>query len=103
MRILEYMSHLASNSTAALDPSTCTGNLLQCLGFKIISIVESALILAIYTLTMVYVLYHVGWSLDKSAYVTMLVFFIAELASLILYIFNATGTNETGGIPVILA
>ena len=42
MRILEYMSHLASNSTAALDPSTCTGNLLQCLGFKIISIVESA-------------------------------------------------------------
>lgn len=73
------------------------------MGFKIISIIETGALLGIYTLTMCYVLYKVGWSLDKSAYLTILVFFVAELCSLILYIVNAFGDESTGGMPDLLA
>lgn len=55
------------------------------------SILESFILLTIYTLTMLYTIYRVGRNLDRSAYATILSFFVAELISLILYIVNATG------------
>ena len=92
---------LASQSPSSAND--CTADLLKCLGFKIISIIETGALLGIYTLSMCYVLYKVGWSLDKSAYITILVFFVAELTSLILYIVNAFGDQTTGGMPDLLA
>ena len=68
--------------------------------FKVISITETATILSIYTGTMFWVLYHVGKSLEYSSYLTIAVFFLSELISLIIYIANVFITDQsTDGIP----
>ena len=69
----------------------CDEGLLKCLIVKIFNILETAILLLIYSLAMVVVIYRVGRSLERSAYVTILSFFVAELVSLILYIVNAMG------------
>lgn len=57
--------------------------------FIILSLTESFIVLGLYTFTMLHVLYNAGKSLDLSAYITISVFFISELASLIFYCINA--------------
>lgn len=93
-----------SNSSLFGEPDTCIQQ--KALYYKILSLSESLLVLGIYTLTMLHVLYTVGKSLDLSAYITISVFFIAELASFILYCINAfTDTDEAimlGTVPEII-
>jgi hypothetical protein len=73
---------------------------LESTAFKVISITETALILGIYTATMLWVLYHVGKSLEYTSYLTIGVFFFSELISLIIYVANAFITDQsTDGIP----
>lgn len=65
---------------------------------------ESAGILTIYTLTMLWMLYHVGWSLDRSAYFTILVFLVSEVVSLTLYTVNTFAIEDSVvGIPDVIA
>ena len=66
--------------------------------FKIVSIVETVGILAVYVGVMLHVLYHVGLKLDKSAYITIVLFLASELCALIFYSINASG-NPLGAVP----
>lgn len=52
---------------------------------------------------MLIMLQRISWRLEKSGYVTVFSFFLAELTALTLYIVNAFNNNPAGGVPVVIA
>ena len=88
---LNQTSNGRSNGEISIDENLdeTRTSIINSVAFKVVSIGETSIILAIYTFTMCWVLYHVGWSLEKSAYITMLVFFVSELCSLLLFSISA--------------
>lgn len=67
-----------------LEDQSC--NIVGSSLYSWISLIETSLVLGVYTCAMLWVLYHVGRSLGKQAYITIMIFFVCELASLIVYI-----------------
>lgn len=83
-------------TVSSSDPNE--GTIFDMTSFKVISIIETSSILIVYSFAMMHVLYHVGKTLDRSAYATIAVFLVSELVSLILYCVNAAG-EYLGSIP----
>ncbi|TNV80167.1 hypothetical protein FGO68_gene13820 [Halteria grandinella] len=96
IRAFDYTAgELAQSNTTVIEPYQ---SIFDTTVFKVVSIIETAGILAIYVAVMVHVLYHVGLKLDKSAYITIVLFLASEICALIFYSINAAG-NPLGGIP----
>ncbi len=64
--------------------STC--NVIDSTEYKVTTLVETALILIVYTITILRTAYKYGKSMSFQAYATILLFFITELVCLIIYI-----------------